>query len=203
MKIPIINKLKKRYILYIFILLLISYCAIQIYAVFQSEVTGSVNFLNGVWQIKINNIDISNGINKEFVVDTIEIQDNEHIKPGNIAPGVSGIFNISINPENTDVSVRYDISLNEENLTNDNIVIKEVTETVTGKSLIKTAENTYTGVILLEEIKQGIYNNIKVEIEWKYDEINNEQDIIMGTDADFKLEIPINIHVCQYFGEEI
>lgn len=196
-------KSKKIYLVYVFILLIAIICIIQIFAVFQSEVEGSINFEKGVWQIEVNGTDISNGVNKEFIVNNIEIQNNEHVKPGNLAPGLSGIFNISINPENTDVSVRYDVSLNEESLTNKNITIKSITETVQGNSLIKTGENVYTGIITLDDINQGIQNNIKVEIEWIDNEEYNEEDINMGTQEDYKLEIPIVVHVTQYLGEVI
>lgn len=197
------KKSKKIYIVYVFILLIAIICIAQIYAIFHSEVGGTVNFVKGVWQIKVNGTEISNGINKEFTVNNIEIQNNEHVKPGNLAPGLSGVFNISINPENTDVSVKYDISLNEQSLANKNIIIKSIKETNQGKTLVKTGENTYTGIITLDEIKQGIQNNIEVEIEWKDDEINNEDDIEMGIKEDYKLEIPIIVHVSQYLGEEI
>ena len=196
-------KSKKIYLVYVFILLIAIICIIQIFAVFQSEVEGSINFEKGVWQIEVNGTDISNGVNKEFIVNNIEIQNNEHVKPGNLAPGLSGIFNISINPENTDVSVRYDVSLNEESLTNKNITIKSITETVQGNSLIKTGENVYTGIITLDDINQGIQNNIKVEIEGIDNEEYNEEDINMGTQEDYKLEIPIVVHVTQYLGEVI
>ena len=194
---------KKIYVLYICIILVVIYGIIQIYAVFQSEVNGTVNLVKGVWQIKINKTDISDGLNKEFTVDNIDVQNNEHVKPGNLAPGLSGIFQISIDPTNTDVSVRYDVSLNQENLTNKNIMIKSIKETNQGKTLVKTNENTYTGIISLEEIKQGIQNTIEVEIEWKDDEANSEEDTSMGIQEEYKLEIPIIVHVSQYLGEEI
>lgn len=198
------KKFKKIYLLYICIILVLIYCIIQIYAVFQSEVGGTVNFDNGVWRIKVNNTDISKESNKTFTVGKIEIQDNEHVKQGNLAPGSVGTFDISIDPEETDVSVRYDVSLNQENLTNKNIAIKSITETEEGETLIKTGENTYTGIIPLEKIKQGVENNIKVEIEWKDDETNNEQDLETGSQSEnYKLEIPVVVHVSQYLGEEI
>lgn len=113
------------------------------------------------------------------------------------------MFNISIDPKNTDVSVKYDISLNQENLTNKNITIKSITETKEGVDLVRTSENTFTGVIPLEKIKQGTINNIEVEIEWKDDNLNNKEDTNLGMKEDYKLEIPIVVHVSQYLGEEI
>ncbi len=198
------KKFKKIYLLYICIILILIYCIIQIYAVFQSEVSGNVNIVNGVWQIKVNNTDISNGTNREFRVNEIEVQNNEHVKPGNLAPGLSGTFDILIDPTNTDVSVKYDISLNQENLTNKNISIKSIKETNKGAVLIRTDENTFTGIITLDEIKRGITNNIEVEIEWKDNEETNEEDIEIGSqEENYKLDIPIIVHVSQYLGEEI
>lgn len=197
------KKLKKIYLLYICIILIIIYCIIQIYAVFQSEIGGTINLVNGVWQIKVNNTDISNGANKEFTVNEINVQNNEHVKEGNLAPGLSGTFDILIDPGDTDVSIKYDISLNQENLTNKNITIKSITETEEGATLVRTGENTFTGIISLEKIKQGVDNNIKVEIEWKDDDTNNEEDTKIGIQEDYKLEIPIIVHVSQYLGEEI
>lgn len=92
------KKFKLIYLLYICIILVLIYCIIQVYAVFQSEVSGDVKLVNGVWQIKINNTDISNGTNKEFTVNEINTVENEHVKPGNLAPGLSGSFNVLIDP---------------------------------------------------------------------------------------------------------
>ena len=198
------KKTKKIYLLYICIILILIYCIIQIYAVFQSEVSGSVNIKNGVWQIKINNTDISRGTDKQFVVDEIEVQNNEHVKPGNLAPGLSGTFDILIDPTNTDVSIKYDISLNQENLTNKNISIKSIKEANKGAELVRTGENTFTGIITLDEIKKRITNNIEVEVEWKDNEETNKEDIEIGSKSeDYKLDIPIIVHVSQYLGEEI
>ena len=64
-------------------------------------------------------------------------------------------------------------------------------------------ENTYTGVILLEEINQGINHRIRMEVEWADEEISNEVDTTLGTDVTNKLQIPITVHAIQYLGEEI
>lgn len=80
------NKIKKIYLLYICIILLLIFSIIQIYAVFQSEVEGTINLANGIWQIKVNNTEISNGVNKEFTVEEIEIQNNDHVKPRKFSP---------------------------------------------------------------------------------------------------------------------
>lgn len=199
------NKNNKKIIkifVYICILLILIYGVIHIYAIFYSEVIGNVELENGTWNIIVNNTEISEGTDVNFVIDTIQTDENEHVKPGTLAPGLSGSFEITINPTDTDVSVRYDVMLNQENLTNSNLEIKSVQEVQENNTLIKTAENTYTGVIPLEKIQAGCTNKIKVQIQWKEDG-NDKEDTNLGKQWENKLEIPITVHVCQYLGETI
>jgi len=185
----------------VFILLI--YKIIDIYAVFHSEIESNVALENGKWNITINGSDITTGTVTEFVINQITTTENEHVKPGNLAPGLSGSFEIEINPEDTNVSVRYDITLNQQELGDSNLKIRSIEEIEQNYKLIQTDENTYTGVILLEEINQGINHRIKMEVEWADEEISNDADTTLGTDVTNKLQIPITVHAIQYLGEEI
>lgn len=187
----------------LFIILLLVYTGIRIYGLFHSELNSKVQLKNGVWSIMINDTDITKGSDVKFEINNISIQENEHVKPGTLAPGLTGKFKVEINPKDTDVSVKYEISLDEEKVENNNLVIKSITETYVQKQLIKTGPNAYTGVISLEEIKAKTKNEITIEIEWLDNEENNELDIEMGNKSDSQYKIPLTIHVCQYLGEEI
>ena len=199
------KNIKKVFILLMMsVFILLIYKVIDIYAVFHSEVEANVQLEQGVWNIIINGTDITTGTKTEFVIDQISTTENSHVKPGKLAPGLSGSFEILINPENTNVSVRYDITLNQDEIGKSNLKIKSIEETVQNYQLIKTAENTYTGIMLLDDINKGINHKIKMEIEWVADEeISNEADTILGTDVSHKLQIPITVHAIQYLGEEI
>ena len=99
---------------------------------------------------------------------------------------------------------RIELSQGIEVVTSYSKMLKSIKETNKGADLIKTAENTFTGTITLDEIERGITNNIEVEIEWKDNEETNEEDIELATKSeDYKLDIPIIVHVSQYLGEEI
>ena len=184
-------------------ILILIYEIVHIYAIFYSEVTGNVEMKNGKWVIEINGTEISKGVQKDFVIDQINIDQSEHVKEGKLAPGLSGNFEIQIKPKNTDVSVKYEISLNEENLKNSSLKIKSISETEYNNELIRTEKNTYTAIIPLEKIKQGVTNSIKVEVEWENQEENNEEDTKDGNKYQSVLEIPISVRVSQYLGEEI
>ena len=195
---------KKIMLIICFCIIVVFICgAIQIYAVFYNKIIGNVKLKNGTWNIEINKTEISKGMNKEFIIDNINITENEHVKPGKIAPGLSGNFEILISPKNTDVSVKYEISLNEENLSNGRLKIKSIKEVESNNKLIRTEQNTYTAIIPLEEVKKGKTNRIKIEIEWKNVEENNEEDTVFGSVEQNNLKIPITVRASQYLGEEI
>ena len=187
----------------LFMILVLIYGVIRIYALFHSELNSEVQLKNGTWNIIVNDVDISKGKDINFDINDISVEENSHVKPGKIAPGLTGSFKISIDPKETNVSIRYDVSLNEQELTNSNLVIKSVTETKMGNSLVKVDKNTYAGIISLEDIEKGNKNEITVEIEWLDNEEDTDQDIEIGEHENFSYKIPISIHVCQYLGEEL
>lgn len=197
------NKKKLLILICAIIFIILIYEIIHIYAVFHSEMEANVQLKNGTWNINVNGTQISKGVDATFVIDKISTSQNEHVENNKLAPGLSGSFSIKINPENTDVSIIYDITLNEEKLTNSSLQIKTIKETEVGNTLTQTGENTYTGVILLEDIKKGTTNTIEMEVEWIDDENNNEEDTKLGSTYDSKLSIPVKVHVSQYLGEEI
>lgn len=197
------NKKKLLILICAIIFIILIYEIIHIYAVFYSEMEANVQLKNGTWNINVNGTQISKGVDATFVIDQISTSQNEHAENNKLAPGLSGSFSIKINPENTDVSIIYDITLNEEKLTNSSLQIKTIKETEVGNTLTQTGENTYTGVILLEDIKKGTTNTIEMEVEWIDDENNNEEDTKLGSTYDSKLSIPVKVHVSQYLGEEI
>lgn len=195
--------MKKSLILLIMcVIALLVYEIISIYAVFYSEVGAKVNLQNGVWNISVNGTQITKGVDTQFVIDEISTTENDYVKPGRLAPGLSGSFELAINPEDTNVAVRYDVTLNQEELGNSNLNIKSIKEVEQGYELIKTAVNTYTGIISLEQINNGAIHKMKVDVEW-VDDNNDESDTELGMDESHQLKIPISVHVIQYLGEEI
>lgn len=197
------NVKKVLFLLIICIFILLIYKIIDIYAVFHSEMDAYVKLENGIWNITVNGEKITTGVETEFTIDEITATQDIHVKPGRLAPGLSGSFEIAINPENTDVSVRYDITLNQEKLENSNVKIKSIEEIEKNYPLIKTSENTYTGIISLDDIKKGVIHKIKMEVEWVDDEKYNENDTKLGSSSIRQFQIPIKVHAIQYLGEEI
>lgn len=197
------NLIKILALIIICIILLIVYKIIHIYAVFQSDVSGDARFANGVWHILVNETEISTAQEKSFTIDQINLENSQNVKEGKLAPGTTGNFKIAIDPQNTNVSIRYDISLNSQGLTNKNIKIRNITKENSDEGLINTGDGIYTGIITLEEIRNNKIDNIKVEIEWLNSEDNNNEDTELGSTYDSTFSIPITIKFTQYLGENI
>ncbi|MGM9879252.1 MAG: hypothetical protein ACI31R_04435 [Bacilli bacterium] len=197
------RNMKKIYVcMALFILVLTIVIILKTYGLFESKTSLNVQSDVGKWVILINDTDITSGANTKFSVNEVVWNPSDNVKSGKLAPGVSGYFDIVIDPTDTDVSVRYDIDFDFSEFENTNIVVSSVEE-VNNKAIVKTGQNKYTGVIPLNEIKDGVTNTIRVNIKWDNNEENNEYDSEIGSTANAMKNIPVTVNVSQYLGETI
>ena len=102
-----------------FILLLVS-CSLCLsfmsstYSRYVAGTTGNIDMLFAKWQILVDDLDIANQ-NNSSITFTPVIEANSNVKAGTVAPTSKGYFDIDINPENVDVSFRYQITLDIDN----------------------------------------------------------------------------------------
>ena len=83
---------------------------------------------------------------------------------------------------------------------NEKIRISDIRE-LGGNELIRTGENSYTGIMEYKDILKGSNDYIRVSFEWINDDTNNSND--MESMLESKLGIPVLINVKQYLGEDI
>lgn len=197
-------KKNKKTIAIVIILLIICivliYAILSTYATFRSEFFGSMKVDNATWKILVNNTDVSSSTTKKFIIDNINIDKSQGVEEGKLAPGLKGSFNILIDPSDTSVSIMYEIKFDTKNINATNIKIDEIKETETGNNLIQTDLNTYTGIISLDDIKNKVTNNIQVTLFWHDD---GDEDINIGEIPEYKINIPVQVKVSQYLGEDI
>ena len=160
------------------------FMVIDSYGLFESKNVLNVDSNIAKWNVFINGTDIKK--NETFVVDKM-------------APGSKGYFDIVIDPTDTDTSIRYDISFDFSSL-NDKIVVSGIEE-ITSGNLVRTGKNTYSKVITLNEIKNGITNTIRVYIKW--DNSDDESDSAIGSVINNFINVPVTIAAYQYLGEKI
>ena len=196
--------IKKIFILLTIIMLCFTiYKIVSTYALFETKLQKNVKADVGKWNIKVNAEDITNTTTHSFTMNTFKISQSPYTKENKIAPGMDGTFEIDIEPQDTQVSIRYDIAIDSTELTNQSIKLNSVMEKNNNNEIIKTAENTYTGVIPLEKINKDYLDAIEISFSWENVEENNEEDTKIGTVYASNLSIPITVTFSQYLGETI
>lgn len=198
------KKILKKFLI-ILTMLMFSFTMYKIsktYALLESATQSKVTKEIGKWNIKLNEDDITNGLTQDIVINNFLMSENANVKDGKIAPGVSGSLELTLDPQDTEVSVRYDISLGD--IDKEQIKLNSV-ELIEGTgTLVKTAEGTYSGIMNLSEItNKTAKTTIKLSVLWENDENNNASDTVIGTQKGYNLEIPITISVSQYLGEKL
>ena len=196
-------KINIKTMLYIGVLILLVasiYLIKETYAVFETTGTGTADFSIGSWVINLNNVDISSGQTVSFSINSFTYSDSSHIANGVIAPGRSGYFDLILDPDGTDVAVRYDITLDMEEEYEDNITYYVTT---TDGTTIRTGESTYSGIIDLASIDNGDTATLRIVVEWVNNGSYNETDTELGMQNNPSISIPAEITVVQYLGETI
>lgn len=169
------------------------------YALLETKSTFVVNEDVGAWVIKINNNTITTE-NLAFTIDSFTWSTDSNVKPGKFAPGLTGNFRLLLDPTGTDVSVRYDINFDLDELKRNNVVVTSVHE-MNGYELTMTNNNVFTGVIPLSDINDGVTHDIEVNVNWVGD--MDVEDTELGMSDDTELDLPIEITITQYLGEPI
>lgn len=169
------------------------------YGLFESNKTKLVDNPIASWNILINNSNLNQ--NKTFTINNFQIDENATVKNGRIAPGTTGYFDIEIDPTDTDVSIRYDITFDCSKLPS-NLTVESIEET-NGYTIVRTDAYTYSNIITLTNIKNGVKNNIRVHIKWQNVEEQNQNDTEIGLNKEYILNIPITITATQYFNETL
>ena len=185
------------YLLFISFVLITTYEVMDAYGLFESKNKLVVNQNVAHWKILING---SNITEEDFVINSINVEGNENVLNGKLAPGVRGYFDVEIDPK-ADTSIVYSISFDFSQIS-DSFKVENIEETTSG-NLIRTDESTYSKVITLNEIKENKKNNVRVYLKWENKEDNNSTDSKIGLTENNYINIPVSVSAMQYFGEDI
>lgn len=189
--------MKRGFIILGCILFLLMFGIGKTFGLFESnkDFTSSMNIAK--FNLLVNNDNIID--KKTFTINSITIQENKNVLEGKIAPGVCGYFTLELSGNSSDVDILYNISIDTEEIANENIILENVT--CNDEDIIKTDKNTYTGIFRLSEIKNNTKKNIKIYFKWENNDENNEIDSSFANGV--VSDIPISILASQYLGEEI
>ena len=150
------------------------------------------------------------GSSTTFDIDGLTFPDNEYVVDDKLAPSSTGFFDIIIDPTGTSVAVRYDVTLDVDSL---NIIdaihfsnaYKIINNEEVSTGIVQTGEDTFSGVISLSDVTNGVPTTLRFYIEWEEEE-TVEGDILdsqLGSFKDLSTNLPITVVVTQYSRRNI
>ena len=190
-------KINKRILFFIIFILLIiiSIIIISTYAKYASSANSSANVSIAKWNIKVNNISISDNTDiSSTIIPTFP--GNENIASNIIAPTAEGYFDLEFDIQDVDVSFNYTIStvVSEDSLVKDFVITGY---SVDGGPKIELGTND--DKVISEDIllDSNIKNrNIRIYVKWIDDEsatMSNADDTIAAiSDNPAKFDVNIN-----------
>ena len=168
------------------------------YTSYESTVTDEIKINIADWEININNQNIAK-VTEEIKISNVEWE-GEHTNPNTVAPGSKGKVKVNIDPSNAEVAIKYTIKY-VDHTKNPERVLTVTNFYLENEELTKIDDETYSGIITMDQIKDGNIKTLIIEVEWINDEANNEFDSAIGSkdkEANF-LEIEFTAN--QYLGE--
>ena len=193
------SKMKIFGIILIFIVEISLYLVAGTYSRYVSTAKSDTSTRIAKWTVKLGNVDIAGG-EKDFSSElTLETTNTDKVKAGTIAPNTSVKGDFTIDPNGTEVAMKYNISLGkvyfknlktEEIVTNNTPKIEVNNVTANAENLIQNVDGTYQGQIGLDE---GTVT-ITITAEWISED--DKMDTLNGYDP-LKIIIPITVMVEQ------
>ena len=183
----------------IIVLGIMAYTVSCTYALYETNKKIDKEIQMAKWEININDIDAIKTNNIEL--NNIYWNSNEHVKEGRVAPSMAGYYDIIIDPKGTDVAIQYEITFDYSDIQNDAIHVVSLKE-INNKELLKKDDNTYVGLITLEDIENSEKHNIRTTLIWEDIEDNNK-DYELGSIYDNELKIKVNIKFSQYLNDDM
>lgn len=170
---------------------------IKTYTSYEAAVDEEMNVDIAQWNIYIDGENITSA-SKSIKVSNIE-WNSDHTREGKVAPGSRGVVKVEIVPK-TDVAMEYKISYVDHTMDND-IVLTVKSISLEGDNYIKDSENTFSGIIPLEQIISGKKLYLTIEVEWINDEANNEADSNIAINGGQANYLSLVLDAKQYMGE--
>jgi hypothetical protein len=186
-------------IIIILILELSIYFVAGTFSRYVSTAESSSSVRTAKWAVMLGNVDLAGG-EKDFSSElTLETTNSSNVATGTIAPNTSVQGSFTINPNGTEVAMKYTISLGTiyyknvttgENVTENTPNIKVSNITVSTGELTQNTDGTYSGNIDLD----GQEVEITIPAEWE--STNDENDTLNGYEP-VTVVIPVTVTVEQ------
>ena len=168
------------------------------YTSYETLTNGKITPKIGKWNIKVDGIEVTTSDVVTIGLSNINWVSNNAVA-AKAVPGSHGFATVKIDPMNTDVSIKYTLEIIDKNVDNNKFLeISNINNST--NSLIQTGENTYVGVITLDELKNKTITTLTFDVLWPLgDDVDPYSDEV-NSSSNF---LEINFSVEQYKGEVI
>lgn len=166
------------------------------YTSYETLTNGKITPKIARWNIKVDGIEVTTSEVVTIGLSNIDWVSNNAVATKAV-PGSHGLATVKIDPMDTDVAIKYTLEVIDKNVdSNKFLEISNVNNST--NSLIKTAENTYVGIISLDDLKN--ITTLTFDVDWPLgDDIDPFSDEVSSS-SNF---LEINFSVEQYKGEKI
>lgn len=168
------------------------------YTSYETLTNGKITPKIAKWNIKVDGIEVTTSDVVTIGLSNINWVSNNAIA-AKAVPGSHGFATVKIDPMDTDVSIKYTLEIIDKNVDNNKFLeISNINNST--NSLIQTGENTYVGVITLDELKNKTITTLTFDVLWPLgDDVDPYSDEV-NSSSNF---LEINFSVEQYKGEVI
>ena len=184
--------MKKRLLLLTLIAFIITLSYIgKTFALFETDADADSDLDIGQWKILVNNTDIS--VAQTITLNNFTYSVNSHTDDGYFAPGRSASFDVVIDTSQSEVSVAYELDIDDSILDDHPNITLSILNVNTNQSL---TGSTYSGVSLLSDANRVV--TLRLSLNWANNSTYDENDTALIGE-----ELPFNItaHFEQYLGE--
>ena len=168
------------------------------YTSYETLTNGKITPKIAKWNIKVDGIEVTTSDVVTIGLSNINWVSNNAVA-AKAVPGSHGFATVKIDPMDTDVSIKYTLEIIDKNVDNNKFLeISNINNST--NSLIQTGENTYVGVITLDELKNKTITTLTFDVLWPLgDDVDPYSDEV-NSSSNF---LEINFSVEQYKGEAI
>lgn len=177
-------------IISIFLLLLVTFAAVETYALFETNGEAESELDIGQWKIIVNSNDLA--LTQNITLNNFTYVNGSHTQNGYFAPGSNAYFEIQIDASRSNVSVEYDLSIDDTPIEDYPNIYFSYLNMNTNDSLVDT---DYSGIIRLSDANRVV--RIRVYITWDNLASYNELD---GSLIGSELSFTIDANFRQYTG---
>ena len=179
------------FIVSLVVLLFTLLIVVDTFALFETNSSSTGDLSIGKWKIKVDGTDIS--LLESITLDDFTYSESSHTQSGYFAPGMSAVFDVEIDASEADVSVEYDLTV-------DDTLLEDYPNMQFSVSNLNSAEvvsgTHFTGVIGVNDTNRVV--SLRITLVWDNQVEYDESDTTLNGG---EIEFSIAANFKQYIGE--